>query len=45
MNMIVGDVSKLKDINIGDEVDIVGKQGKNQLSVASFRELSNQVNY
>ncbi len=45
MNMIVGDVSKLKNVNIGDEVVIIGKQGKNQLSVASFSELSNQVNY
>jgi len=45
MNMIVGDVSKLKDVKIGDEVVIIGKQGKNQLSVASFSELSNQVNY
>lgn len=45
MNMIIGDVSKLKNINIGDEVVIIGKQGKNQLSVASFSELSNQVNY
>jgi alanine racemase len=45
MNMIIGDVSKLKDAHIGDEVVIIGKQGKNQLSVASFSELSNQVNY
>lgn len=45
MNMIIGDVTKLKNINIGDEVVIIGKQGKNELSVASFSELSNQVNY
>ena len=45
MNMIVGDVSKLKHVSIGDEVVIIGKQGKHQLSVASFSELSNLVNY
>ena len=45
MNMIIGDVSKLNNVKIGDEVVIIGKQGKNQLSVASFSELSNQVNY
>lgn len=45
MNMIIADVSKLKNIDIGDEVVIIGKQGKNELSVASFSELSNQVNY
>jgi alanine racemase len=45
MNMIVCDVSRLTNIKIGDEVVIIGKQGKHQLSVASFGELSNQVNY
>lgn len=45
MNMIIGDVTKLKNVQIGDEVVIIGKQGKHQLSVASFSELSNLVNY
>lgn len=45
MNMIVCDVSRLPNIKIGDEVIIIGKQGKNHLTVASFGELSNQVNY
>lgn len=45
MNMIIGDVTKLKNANIGDEVVIIGKQGNHQLSVASFSELSNLVNY
>ncbi len=45
MNMIVADVAKLYDIKIGDEVVIIGKQGKHQLSVASFSELTKQVNY
>jgi alanine racemase len=45
MNMIIANVSKLSKIKIGDEVVIIGKQGKHQLSVASFSELSKQVNY
>ena len=45
MNMIICDVTKLPNIAIGDEVVMIGKQGRNQLSVASFSELSNLVNY
>ena len=45
MNMIIANVSKLPDVKVGDEVVIIGKQGSQQLSVASFSELSNQVNY
>jgi len=45
MNMIVANVSKLPNVKIGDEVVMIGKQGKYQLSVASFSELSKQVNY
>lgn len=45
MNMIICDATKLPNVDIGDEVVMIGKQGKNQLSVASFSELSNLVNY
>ena len=45
MNMILANVSKLPNIKVGDEVVIIGRQGSHQLSVASFSELSNQVNY
>ncbi len=45
MNMIVANVSKLPDVKVGDEVVIIGRQGNHQLSVSSFSELSNQVNY
>jgi alanine racemase len=45
MNMIIANVCKLPDVKPGDEVIIIGKQGKNQLSVASFSEMTNQVNY
>ncbi len=45
MNMIICDVTKLPKVDIGDDVVMIGKQGKNQLSVSSFSELSNLVNY
>ncbi len=45
MNLIVANVTNLHDVKIGDEVVMIGDQGKYQLSVASFSELSNQVNY
>ncbi|MCF8378234.1 MAG: alanine racemase [Bacteroidales bacterium] len=45
MNMIIANISKLPNVKPGDEVVMIGKQGKYQLSVASFSELSNQVNY
>ncbi|MBN2174973.1 MAG: alanine racemase [Bacteroidales bacterium] len=45
MNMIICDITKLPNADIGDEVVMIGKQGKNELSVASFSELSNLVNY
>ncbi|MCD4683790.1 MAG: alanine racemase [Bacteroidales bacterium] len=45
MNMVIADVTNLPNVDIGDEVVIIGKQGDYELSVASFSELSNQVNY
>jgi alanine racemase len=45
MNLLVANVTNLPDVKIGDEVVIIGKQGKYQLTVASFSELSKQVNY
>lgn len=45
MNMLVADVSEVPDVKVGDEVVLIGKQGEMDLSVASFGELSNQLNY
>jgi alanine racemase len=45
MNMILADVTYLPDVKIGDEVVIIGEQDGNTLSVASFAEISEQVNY
>ncbi len=45
MNMLTVDVSNLPDVQIGDEVVLIGKQGKQEISVSSFSEFSNQLNY
>lgn len=45
MNMLTVDVSNLPDVKIGDEVVLIGKQGKQEISVSSFSEFSNQLNY
>jgi alanine racemase len=45
MNMISVDVTGVESIAIGDEVVLIGSQGDLEISVASFAELSNQLNY
>ncbi|MDP8201450.1 MAG: alanine racemase [Candidatus Tenebribacter burtonii] len=45
MNMFIVDVSLIPNAKKGDEVVLIGKQGKNKISVASFSELTNFVNY
>jgi len=45
MNMIIVDVSFLEDVEVLDEVVIVGKQGELEISVDSFSEISQQINY
>lgn len=45
MNAIVVDITELENVQKGDEVVIIGKQGNNVISVASFSDFSNQVNY
>ncbi len=45
MNMLVADISGLKNVQKGDEVVLIGKQGKASVSVGSFSEFSNQLNY
>ena len=45
MNMLVADISELPDVEVGDEVVLIGVQGDMELTVSSFSELSNQVNY
>lgn len=45
MNMMSVDITNLDGIEIGDEVVIIGKQGDLEISVASFSDVSNLVNY
>lgn len=45
MNMMIADVSYVQQTKTGDEVVLIGKQGKLAISVSSFSELSDQLNY
>ena len=45
MNLITVDVTDVPETQKGDEVVLIGKQGDLAISVASFSELSNQLNY
>ncbi len=45
MNAIAVNVSKIKDLKIGDEVVLIGKQGGKEITVASFSESTQMVNY
>jgi len=38
-------VSKIKDLKVGDEVILIGKQGGKEITVASFSESTQMVNY
>lgn len=45
MNMLIVDITNIPECTIGDEVVLIGKQGNLEISVASFGELSVQLNY
>lgn len=45
MNMMMVDVTRIDNVQKGDEVVLIGKQGDSEVSVASFSEMSNQLNY
>lgn len=45
MNMLIADVTSIPEVKIGDEVVLIGVQGQQKISVASFSVLSNQLNY
>lgn len=45
MNVMTIDVTGCENVKKGDEVVMIGKQGELEISVASFSELSSQVNY
>lgn len=45
MNMAILNVSHIEDISVGDEVVLLGKQDKHEITVASFSEMNNSMNY
>ena len=45
MNLLTVDVTNIPNVKKGDEVVIIGTQGDLTISVSSFSELSDQVNY
>ncbi len=45
MNMLIADITKIPDVSIGEEVVLIGKQGESTITVASFGEFSDQLNY
>jgi alanine racemase len=45
MNLLIIDITKAPDTKKDDEVILIGKQGDVEITVASFSEFSNQLNY
>jgi alanine racemase len=45
MNMMAIDVTHIENVSEEDEVVLIGFQGENRITVASFGELSSQLNY
>ena len=45
MNMFLVNVTSIPNVSIGDEVVIIGKQNKMQITVASFSDMTNYLNY
>lgn len=45
MNALCVDISHIPDVKIDDEVVLIGIQGDKHISVASFGEMSDQLNY
>ena len=45
MNMMLIDVTSCRDVKKGDEVVLIGNQGRYSVSVSSFSELTNKLNY
>jgi len=45
MNMLIADVSLIPDVRKGDEVVLIGEQGGAKITLASFADFNNQLNY
>ena len=45
MNMMMIEITDSPEVKIGDEVVVIGRQKKQQISVASFSDMTNYLNY
>lgn len=45
MNMMVVDVTDLPDVQVGDEVVLIGQQGDMKITISSFSDMNNSMNY
>lgn len=45
MNMIQVNIRHIPDVEVGDEVVLIGRQGQREISVASFADFNSIVNY
>ncbi|MFC1501513.1 alanine racemase [Elusimicrobiota bacterium] len=45
MDMIMADVSKVKNASVGDEVVLIGKQGKEKITAEEMAQKVNTINY
>jgi len=45
MSMLLINVTDVPDVAVDDEVVLIGKQNKNQITVGSFSDMSNMLNY
>ena len=45
MNMLSVDITDLENVKKGDEVVLIGNQGDQEISVSSFSQYSDQINY
>lgn len=45
MNLLTVDITDISDVSKGDEVVIIGEQGDQEMTVASFSEMRNFLNY
>ncbi len=45
MNMMVVDVTDLPNVKVGDEVVLIGVQGDKSITISSFSDMNNSMNY
>ena len=45
MNMLLADISDIEGVEKGDEVVLIGEQGERSVSISSFGQFSDQLNY